>query len=284
MKEIWTIKRVLDFAAVDFADKGFESPRLEAELLLSSLLNVNRIYLYTNFDRPLQPDELAEFRNFIARRRAGEPASYIIGKKEFWSMDFYVTPDVLVPRPDTETLLEAAMPCFESASAVLDLCTGSGCLAVVIAKTFSHLRVDATDISPKALDIARKNARFHEISDNLSFYRGDLFDALPKKIKYDVIITNPPYVIGSVIDTLAPEVQKEPRMALDGGGSDGLDIIRRLLMQAPDYLSSEGKLFVELDPAQADLVANSLGPSFLGVKGKIIKDFAQRERVVSFEL
>lgn len=277
-KQNWTVKKVLNWAKTDFLKKGIENPRLEAELLLCAVLKWDRIKLYTDFDRPLVQDELDAFRLLIARRRNGECAAYILNEKEFWSLPFKVTPDVLVPRPDTETLVQAALDKYKSGR-VLDLCTGSGCIAVSLAVEKKEMRVDAADISPKACEVAKKNIDRHGVGDRVSVHQGDLFSAIGDT-QYQLVVTNPPYVIEQEIDSLSPEVQGEPRLALSGG-ADGLDIIRRIFNQVGSHLDSGGWLLIELDPRQADLVAKSMCVEFLGNVGDIISDLAGQKRVVA---
>ncbi|MBN2342194.1 MAG: peptide chain release factor N(5)-glutamine methyltransferase [Deltaproteobacteria bacterium] len=288
MSQVWTVKSVLDWTTDDFTARGIESPRLEAEILLSRMLEEERLYLYTHFDRPLHPDELQRFRAWVARRRNGECTAYIVGEKEFWSLSFEVTPDVLVPRPDTETLVQAAVDVLrsrgESPSQVLDLCTGSGCVAVALASECNTAEIHATDISAAALTVARRNVSRHRFDDRVTLFEGDLFNAVPKDNRYDVIVSNPPYVIGHEIAGLSAEVQREPRLALVGGGDDGLDICRRLLADAKLYIKPGGYLFIELDNVQTVQAANELGPTLLGTAGWVIDDLAGKHRVAAFQL
>jgi release factor glutamine methyltransferase len=282
MGNSWTIKKVLDWAVADFSAKGMERPRLEAELLLGHVLKVGRLVLYTHFDRPLSGDELSQFRAVINRRRSGECAAYITGTRDFWSMTFAVTPDVLVPRPETETLVETALPHIEPRAHVLDLCCGSGCIAVTVAKERPQARVHASDISAAALAVARQNATTLLDGERIAFVCSDLFSAFSADDIFDVIISNPPYVIGSEIPSLSVEVRGEPRIALDGGGDDGLEVIRAILKDARKHLRTGGHLFIELDPRQAGIVAESEGPAALTVRGRVVRDLAGVDRIVHF--
>ena len=283
MSERWTIQRVLDWAVGDFAAKGFARPRFEAEVLLGHVLQVSRLVLYTHFDRPLLPEELAGFREAIRRRRAGECAAYITGAREFWSMPFKVTPDVLVPRPETETLVDAALACAAPNAAMLDLCCGSGCIAVALAKERPEAQVQASDISEAALAVAQENAEtLLGAAGRVRFRQSDLLAGFAPEERFDIIVTNPPYVRGSEINALAPEVRGEPRLALEGGGADGLDIIRRILQDAGAHLHPNGHLFIELDPQQAHEVAQQAGPALLGATGRVITDLNGLARVVHF--
>lgn len=278
----WTIKGVLDWAATDFSSRGMDSPRLEAEVLLSNILGCERIRLYTDFDRPLEEAELARYREAIARRRKGVPSAHITGRREFWSIELKVSPEVLVPRPDTETLVEAALEVGPGES-VLDLCTGSGCVAIALASERPKAEFDATDISPAACEIARANADRQGLGERITVHEGDLFAAVPDGKTYATIVSNPPYVTTGEIPTLSAEVRNEPALALDGG-RDGLDIIRRILENAPRHLKPGGNLLIELDPEQARLVAGELGENALGVKGHVVKDLSGRPRVVAWRI
>ncbi len=280
MNDAWTVKSVLDWATGDFAVREMESPRLEAELLLSTVLSCERIKLYTEFDRPLQQAELSSYREMIARRRKGEPAAYITGLKEFWSLEFEVGPSVLVPRPDTETLVQAALDRGVGLR-LLDLCTGSGCVGQALASEAAGLRVEATDLSSAACEVARRNAHKHDMSQRVTILEGDLFGPLEKGALYDTIVSNPPYVIDEEIAQLSPEVRSEPMMAL-AGGNDGLDVVRRILAGAPEFLAPGGSLLLEIDPRQATVVAEDLGRDAIGRDGEIVKDMAGRDRVVAF--
>jgi release factor glutamine methyltransferase len=283
MEQTWTLKAALDWIADDLRRRDIPSPRLEAELLLSAILRTDRLYLYTHFDRPLDEAERGALKSAVSRRRAGESAAVIIGKKEFWSLDFEVTRDVLVPRPDTETLIEAAVARVAAPSRMLDLCCGSGCIAVALATEFPDAAVDAADLSGAALAVAARNVARHNLTHRVSLHEGDLFDALPAGRTYDLIATNPPYVIDAEIETLQGEVRAEPRMALDGG-PDGLAIIRRILSSAGAFLRPGGWLMMEMDPRQVAIVARDPGPCCLGVAGEVVSDLAGRERVVCWRL
>jgi len=231
-------------------------------------------------DRPLEPTELAAYRTAIARRRRCEPVARIVGEKEFWSLAFEVTPDVLVPRPDTETLVDAALH-IGPGERLLDLCTGTGCAAIAIASERPELVVDAVDVSPAAAAVARRNALRHGLEGRLTVHEGDLFSPLPDGARYSMITANPPYVPDAEIDALAAEVRCEPRLAL-AGGADGLDLVRRILDGAPRFLRPGGSVLLEIDPRQAAIVSLKLGPAMLGAGGEIVRDLAGRERVVVF--
>lgn len=278
--ERWTVRRVLAWAAGDFRARGLGSPRLDAELLLSSALACTRLDLYTGMDRPLEAAELAAFRGAIERRRRREPVAHIVGEKEFWSLAFEVTPDVLVPRPDTEALVDAALRAG-TGDRLLDLCTGSGCVAIAIARERPALSADAVELSPAAAAVARRNAARHGVGDRVAVLEGDLYAPLPAGARYSMIVSNPPYVPDGMIGGLAPEVRAEPRLAL-AGGEDGLDVVRRILSDATRFLLPGGAVLLEIDPGQAARVAGELGPAALGARGEVIRDLAGLDRVVAF--
>lgn len=276
----WRIVDVLNWASSDFAKRGFDQSRLEAEVLLTFALGCSRLHLYTAFDRPLEEGELRVFRELIARRRSGEPAAYITGHKEFWSLDLLVDDRVLVPRPDTETLVAVALERWKT-KAALDLCTGSGCVALALAKERQDSSVDAVDISPGACEVARQNAERLGLSQRVEVWCGDLFAPVPAGRRYSLVTANPPYVRLDEYETLQAEVKMEPKLALCAG-VDGLDIVRRLLVEAPAYLENDGVLAMEVGVEQADIVADELGPSLWGAPGETVADLTGRPRIVIF--
>jgi release factor glutamine methyltransferase len=231
-------------------------------------------------DRPLEAAELAAYRAAIARRRRREPVAHIVGEKEFWSLAFEVTPDVLVPRPDTETLVDAALRAGPGGR-LLDLCCGTGCAAIAIASERPELVVDAVDLSPAAVAVSRRNAARHGLAARLTVHEGDLYAPLPEGARYSMIVSNPPYIPDAEIDALDAEVRHEPRLAL-AGGADGLDLVRRILAAAPRFLEPGGAVLLEIDPRQAATVSLELGPEALGVAGDVARDLAGCERVVVF--
>jgi release factor glutamine methyltransferase len=231
----------------------------------------------------------------LERRAIGEPVAYIAGKREFWSLDFAVSPEVLIPRPETELLVESALSCLNRAPGqtgvadaagwhlhALDLGTGSGAIAVSLVKERGDLAVWATDVSGPALDIARLNARRHAVEPRIRFAQGDLFEPVAdKKDFFDVIVSNPPYVPSAELAHLAPDVRDwEPRMALDGGAA-GLDFYRRIIAEAPLYLSPEGSLLVEIGPDLAVRVRELLAASGQYEECAVHPDYSGRPRVVS---
>lgn len=251
----WTTLAVLDWTTKRFTDAGIASARLEAQLLLAHVLGCTRVQLYTGFDKPLAEPELAGYRELIRRRLAGEPVAYLLGEHEFWGLPFHVDPSVLVPRPDTETVVEVARSLRADRSApcrVLDLCTGSGAIAVSLAKELPAARVIATDRSEAAVALARKNAERNGVGDRVEVRVGDLWEPVAGE-RFDLIVSNPPYIATDVIPTLSPEVRREPVLALDGG-ADGLAFYDRICARAREHLEPGGALVVEHGFDQAEPV------------------------------
>ena len=260
---------------------------LDASLLLASILNTSRSSLIAADSQPLTGASLAAFRGLIQRRLAGECTAYILGRKEFYGLDFQVNPAVLVPRPDTETLVEAALAEINQLSAtdqplrVLDLCTGSGVVAIALKHTMPELEVWAADISAEALETAKANAERLLPPDSIHFCHGDLFEALPPTpySLFPLIVSNPPYIPTADIAGLAPEVRGEPLLALDGG-DDGLEIIRRIISKAPEFLFPGGILLLEADPRQMGHITALLHQAdFADIQTR--RDLSGKERVIA---
>lgn len=231
MTQTWTTLAVLDWTAKRFADAGMPSARLEAQLLLGHVLACTKVQLYTQFDKPLAEAELARYRDLIRRRLGGEPLAYLVGEQEFWSLPFYVDAGVLVPRADTETLIQVVLDATADRKAplrVLELCTGSGAVAVTLARELPAATVVATDVSPAAVAMAQRNVERHGLAARVTVLAGDLWAAVADAVPFDVIVANPPYIATAVIPTLAADVRREPHLALDGG-ADGLALIRRIV-------------------------------------------------------
>ena len=279
MQELWTIGRILKWTEQYFKQKNIESPRLDAEVLLSHILGRERIYLYVHFDEPLEPTELARYREAIKQRVQRVPVAYIIGEKEFMGLTFKVTADTLVPRPDTEILVQAAVERLRArgeAPRFADIGTGSGAICLSVLHFLPKAQADTVDISPAARAIAEENAAALEVADRVTFHTGDLL--APLAGSYDAILSNPPYTPDDDIAALAPEVRlKEPHTAL-AGGKDGLDFYRRLTADAPALLKDGGFLALEVGIHQAAPVAALAVPSFS--RTEILKDYAGIERVV----
>jgi release factor glutamine methyltransferase len=279
----WTIRRVLQWATQDFAGKGHQTPSLEAELLLCHALQLDRIRLLIDSNTVLEPSQLQAIRALIQRRRSNEPVAYILGKREFYGLDFRVDPRVLIPRPDTETLVEVALQRLHARSlyaSALDLCTGSGCVAIALAKARPTWRLLATDVSHEALAAARHNAERLGASHTVSFLHSDLFTGLNAEHKFDLITANPPYIPSAEIPLLAQDIQQfEPHLALDGG-DDGLMLVRSIIAQAHSFLNPGGVLAVELGAGQAPTVAPLLqAAGFSAIERQ--RDYGGHERVIS---
>jgi release factor glutamine methyltransferase len=246
--EAWTPLRLISWTQGFFARGGVDAPRLTAEILLAHALSCDRVRLYLDFDKPMGGPELASFRELVRRRAAGEPTAWLTGRRAFLGHDFRVGPAVLVPRPETELVVEAAIAALPRRGVVLDLCTGSGCIAISIALARPDARVVATEISPEALAVARENAG--RLGAGVEFLEGDLDGPIPAGERFDVIVANPPYVPSGEIPGLSREVRREPVIALDGG-LDGMDVLRRIVSCAPSRLRPEGLLFVEIHESHA---------------------------------
>lgn len=276
----WTPLSVLEWTAGKFAEKDIPSARLEAQILLSHVLQCSRTQLYMMFDKPLGEVELASYRALIKRRLAGEPVAYLVGEHEFWGLPLYVDASVLVPRPDTETVIEVARERRADRAApcrVLDLCTGSGAIAIALAKELPAATVIATDVSEPAVAIARRNVERNKMQDRVTVVHGDLFAAVAGEAPFDLIASNPPYIASSVIPTLQVEVLREPRLALDGGAS-GLEFYERIVREAPAHLAPGGALVVEHGYDQAEAVrAIFVAGGFANVT--LVHDLAKNPRV-----
>lgn len=280
--ELWTIGSIIKWTEQYFGSKGVESPRLDAEVLLSCVLKKERIYLYVHFDEPLEQGELAAFREMVKRRVLHVPVAYIIGYREFMGLTFKVSPDVLVPRPDTEILVQAVLDRVKDkmpAAEIADIGTGSGAVVLSLLKYIPDLSAVTVDISPFALAIAKENSRLLEVEDRVTFYEGDVYAPISDR-KFDVIVSNPPYIPDADIAGLAPEVRdNEPHMAL-AGGRDGLDFYRQLVRKGASKLKSGGFLAFEVGIHQAKAVAALADDEALLGRTEIIKDYAGIERVV----
>jgi release factor glutamine methyltransferase len=239
----WTPLRLLGWTQGFFAQRGVDAPRLTAELLLAHALGCDRVRLYLDFDKPLGDPELTRYRELVRRRAEGEPTAYLTGVREFFGRRFAVDARVLVPRPETELLAEAALAALPAGGAALDLGTGSGALAVTLALGRPGARVTAVDLSADALEVARANAA--ALGAAVELLAGDLFAPLPAGARFDVIVSNPPYVPTGELAGLQREVRREPRLALDGG-PDGLALLRRIVEAAPRWLAPGGALLLEM--------------------------------------
>ncbi len=311
----WTVLRLLNWTREHFERRGVDSPRLAAEVLLAHVLGCQRIQLYTRFDYQPTAEQLAAFRELLKRAAEQEPIAYLVGYKEFYSLKFKVTPDVLIPRPETELLVEQAITTVRSAKCGVrdrigpeaptvseghdqqrgqaptngfgasprcwDACTGSGCVAVAIAVNVKNALVLATDISEKALAVAGENAAMHKVQDRVRIRQADLL-TLPEDCRdlapFDVITANAPYVAAG--QDVAPSVKHEPAVAL-WAGKTGLDFISKIIEQAPPLLAAGGALILEFGQGQADAVRNLIVKSGSFSEPRILRDHQGIERAAT---
>jgi release factor glutamine methyltransferase len=282
----WTIRELLKVATDYLQKKKIDAHRLTSEILLSHCLNIKRIDLYLDIDRPLNDSEVSAYRELIRRRINREPLEYITGIQEFWSLDFYVNKKVLIPRPETELLVEQTIDICNKAALkhsprILDLGTGSGALAISLAKEIQDACIWATDISEGAIEVARLNAQKHVVSDRIDFRQGDLFQPfVGHGIAFDFIVSNPPYVSAGQYNALPPEVRDhEPRQALDGH-EDGFYYIKNVIEESPGFLSQGGWLLVEMAPDQTEKALELIGSIKAFAENARIMDYSRRYRVV----
>ena len=289
MPEAWTVRRILEWTTSYFTRKAIDSPRLSAELLLAHVLAVPRIRLYTDYERVLRDEQLAVMRALVQRAAEEEPIAYLTGKAHFFNLEFEITRDVLIPRPDTETLVENVLQLARNqagfeAPRVLDLCTGSGCVAAAIAHHLKAATVFATDLSEPAVALARRNVERLGLAERVTVEQGDLFEPVARLVDrrpFDLVVANPPYIPTAQLETLDRSVREyEPVGALDGG-LDGLTIHRRILQDAPDRLVPGGRVFLEIafDQGEPATQVAAEFPKFEDVR--LLKDYGGRDRVIT---
>jgi len=251
--EPWTVRRILEWTTQYLKQNGSESPRLEAEILLAHARQTPRIKLYTEFEEVLTDAVRAKMRDLVKRRANREPVAYLVGHREFFSLSFEVAPGVFIPRPDTETLVMETLALAKGMPSprILELCTGSGCISVSLAVNLPAAQITAIELEDIPFAIAQKNAKKHRVRDRIDFRQGNLFAPVGAGEQFDFVVSNPPYIPDGEIPTLEPEVSRhEPRAALAGGG-DGLDVIRKLAAETPQFLKPGGYLLFELSPEQS---------------------------------
>jgi release factor glutamine methyltransferase len=281
-----TVLDVIQRSTEFLLKKGVDSPRLQAELLLAHVLNLRRMQLYLHFDRTLAPAEIEQCRELVQRRGRHEPLQYITGTACFCGLDLAVGPEVLIPRPETELLAERAWGYLNKLVSegtevplVLDFGSGSGCLAIAVAVHCPTARVEALDISQRALEVAAGNAARHRVAERTHFSHGSIPAVFPVETHFDLLLSNPPYIPTAEIETLAPEVREhEPRSALDGG-VDGLNFYRSLAEHGRPLLKPAGRLMVECGDGQAEPVRRLLENQKWIVE-EIVQDYTQRPRIV----
>ena len=278
-EENWTIMKLLDWTTEYFKKFNIEWPHLEAEILLAHALKFKRIDLYVHFERTLKEEELARYKGLILRRSKHEPIAYITGIQPFMSLDFKVDPSVLIPRPETEKLVEVAIDLAKEFEApkILDIGTGCGNIAVSIARYVTDSYLTGIDASAEAIDLAAENAKIHKVDDRCKFIKGDLFPETGNK--FDLIVSNPPYIPTGEIDELQEEIQFEPRAALDGG-PDGLAPIRKIIDRSKNYLNPKSYLILEFGIGQANKILD-YSRNFGGAK--IFKDHSGTDRIFTLK-
>ncbi|MFH2064568.1 MAG: peptide chain release factor N(5)-glutamine methyltransferase [Pseudomonadota bacterium] len=281
----WTIIKLLKWTESYLDSHDIDSPRMTAEILLALTLQTKRINLYLQHDKPLSHDELTRFKMLIKRRISREPVAYITGSKGFWTFDLEVTRDVLIPRPDTECMVETALALLpdrktDPPKRILDLGTGSGAIIISLASERPSHEYVATDRFPAAAILAAKNAAKNGLGEKIFFFCSDWFQGIHPQQTFDIIVSNPPYIPTETIASLAPEISRfEPRMALDGG-YDGLSDIRKIIHAAPDYMKPEGYLLLEIGFDQMKPVSEIAGDSGFYTDIEFIQDDAGHHRVV----
>ena len=284
--DVWTVRRLLDWTAADLERRAVDAPTLSAQMLLGHVLGLSRIELYTHFDRPLTGEERDRFRGLVQRAREHEPVQYLVGSAGFYGLDLDVSPSVLIPRPETETLVEAALTSLKNAGRsdaelrVLDLCTGSGAIALALASHLPKATVIASDLSEDAAAVARANASKLGLSERVDVRVGDLFLAVADEPPFDLIACNPPYIPSAEVDRLDRNVRDyEPRLALDGG-ANGLDVIHRLLADAPAHLVAGGLLLAEMQFDQGPTLRGLAEASGDWDEVDVLKDLSRQPRVL----
>lgn len=267
-------------------EAGIESAQTDTEVLLRHVLKIERAELHGHLDAPLAAERERQFHELLLRRTRREPVAYITRQKEFWSLDFFVTPDVLIPRPETELVVEIALESLRTVpqpcpTKILDLGTGSGAIAVCLARDGVQAEIVAVDISSRGLDVARLNSEHHGVAKKIRFLRGNLFEPIaPRKDKFSLIVSNPPYVRRADLSTLAPDVRDwEPMIALDGG-TDGLDFYRRILKRADRHLVKGGRIVLEIGAGMGASVAELFAAAGFYGSVSVYRDYAGRERVI----
>jgi release factor glutamine methyltransferase len=286
MPEEWTLGRLLAWTTDYLKQHAAESPRLDAEILLAAARGCQRIELYTSFDELADAATRERFRELVRRRAEGTPVAYLVGHKEFYSLSFRVTPDVLIPRPETELLVVRLLDLAKQRGgdsgllSIADVGTGSGIIAICAARSLPNSRVSAMDISPAALEVARENAARHGVAERIEWFPSDLFAAVPADRRFDIVASNPPYVSSAEFAKLPVTVRNfEPRQAIEAGPR-GTEIIERLVPAAAERLTAGGWLLLEISPMIEQAVRKLLGDEPTLETHATIKDLAGLPRVV----
>jgi release factor glutamine methyltransferase len=285
--ETWTIQKLLNWVAEHLKAKGVDSPRLSAELLLSHVLGLKRIELYTQFNKVVEQEQLTQLHGLVKRAAEHEPIAYLTGKREFYSLEFEITKDCLIPRPETELLVERTIEFLRKRNGeqfVCDLCTGCACVAVSIARNYANCRIVATDISGAALEVAECNVIKHGLPNRVKLLKGDLFEPIIPGLgpaKFDLIVANSPYVSEPEYEKLAKNVKDfEPKQALIAG-YDGLDVIKKIIVNAGQFLKPTGALMLEIGNEQGSAVEKLLKESGCFEAVTIEKDYNKLDRLAT---
>jgi release factor glutamine methyltransferase len=281
-----TLAEAINNAADLLSTAGITNARLDGEVLLAHIIGKDRVWLITHRDDVLDAEGQRDFDEALRRRTKREPLQYLIGNQEFWGLAFNVTPDVLIPRPETELIVEAALSIAQDRNRqvrIIDLCTGSGCIAVSLAKELTAAHVIATDASERALAVARENSRNHGTAGRIRYLEGDLFDPLDEldiRSQVDIIVANPPYIRAGDLPALQPEVKDyEPLMALIAG-PEGTEMAKRIIYIAPEYLKKNGALIMEMGLGQAKALTRMIDATCAYGKPEILRDLAGIDRVI----
>jgi release factor glutamine methyltransferase len=284
--EQWTVRRILEWTTAHLSKYGSESPRLDAEILLAHARKCKRIELYTRFDEVLTEAQRAAMRELVQRRAKAEPVAYLVGHREFYGLPFRVSADVLIPRPDTETLVMELLTLAKPVESprVLDVGTGSGCIAVAVAVHLKSAALTAIEISEAALELAKVNAAANKVLEQITFLPGGGLSPLSAGAEFDFIVSNPPYIAESEFDQLQPDVRlHEPKLALVSG-ADGLDLVRSLIEESPRHLVPGGGLLMEIAPEQAQAVEQLFLSDGRYENVRILKDLSGQARVIAAQL
>ena len=280
--ERWSVGRLVAWTTDFLRRKGSESPRLDAEVLLANVLGWTRVQLYTRFEEEVGDRERARFRDLVRRRSEGCPVAYLVGRKEFFSMALTVTPAVLIPRPDSEFVVVEFLAAFKGVASprIVDVGTGSGCLALACAQAHKTATAVAIDLSPDALDVARRNAEALGLAGRVSFREGDLLEPVRDDGPFDAILSNPPYIRSDIVPTLEPGVRDfEPHLALDGG-PDGLRVVAPLIEEAVPLLKPGGMILLEIGSDQEAGVRALLEAQSSLKLAPTVRDHAHHPRVL----
>ena len=278
----WRVIDLIQWTTEYFERHDIPTPRLDAELLLGHLLQKSRLQLYLHFETPVFQEQLSAFRELVKKRVEHTPVSYLTNHREFMSLNFYVDRRVLIPRPETEILVETVLQGQKGTCRLIDIGAGSGAIAISLAVNRPDWEILATDLSPEALEVTQQNAALHHCEERLTFLQGDLFEPVQEleNRRFDWIVSNPPYVSTEDFPTLSPDVREhEPEMALIAG-CDGLNIIRRLVADAPRFLNPHGKLIMEIGYNQSDDVQKLIQSHPAYNECQVIKDYSGIERVI----